>query len=270
MKRIIGLLLACFLLGGCGISVENQSHQLGYTTIAPTEPTTIGPTEDPIPANPYGPMDFGYEGDYLSCLSGNYMLGIDCSYWQGQVNWQKVKGAGIEFVMLRIGQRGSEQGILAEDKMVHQYYDGAAAAGLKIGGYVFSQAITPEEAVEEAEFALEIIKDWQVDMPIVFDWEYLSDTARTANVDARTLTDCAIAFCETIEAAGYTPMVYFNIQQAVNRLYLDELLDYKFWLALYESSMTYQYKIDMWQYTQTGSVPGISGNVDINLYFQYE
>ena len=134
--------------------------------------------------------------------------------------------------MLRIGQRGSEQGILAEDKKVHQYYQGAKAAGLKIGGYIFSQAITPEEAVEEAEFALNIVKDWDVDMPIVFDWEYLDETARTANVNARTLTDCAIAFCETIENAGYTPMIYFNIDHAYTKLYLEELLDYKFWLAL--------------------------------------
>ena len=91
MKRIFCLLLACLVLTGCGISVESQSHQINYTTVPSTEPTTVAPTEDPIPANPYGPLDFGKEGDYLACLAGDYMLGIDCSYWQGQVNWQKVK-----------------------------------------------------------------------------------------------------------------------------------------------------------------------------------
>lgn len=272
MKRIFTLILACLFLTGCGISVQPQTHQIGHNppSVIQTSAPTVAPTEDPIPANPYGPLDFGKENGYLTCLAGQSMLGIDCSYWQGQVNWQKVKDAGIEFVMLRIGQRGSEQGILAEDKMVHKYYQGAKAAGLKIGGYIFSQAINPEEAVEEAEFMLNIVKDWDVDMPLVFDWEYLDATARTGNMDARTLTDCAIAFCETIEAAGYEPMIYFNIDHARTKLYLEELLDYKFWLALYDTPMTYQYKIDMWQYTCTGSVPGISGNVDINVYLQYE
>ena len=196
---------------------------------------------------------------------------MDVSAYQGNIDWKKVKASGIDFAIIRLGYRGyGKAGKLVEDEYAKANLKGATEAGLPIGAYFFSQAVSVEEARQEAQFVLEMAKDMEFDMPIVFDWEYLSDTARTADVDARTLTDCAIAFCETIEAAGYTPMVYFNIQQARTRMYLEELLEYKFWLALYDSSMTYQYKIDMWQYTCTGSVPGISGNVDINVYLQYD
>ena len=268
MKRYLLLFLACLCLCGCSFHVQDQSYAIDYSQA--TEPSATQATEDPVPENPYGPLDFGYQGDYMACLTGDYMLGIDCSYWQGDIDWQQVKDAGIEFVMLRIGQRGSEQGIIAEDQKVRQYYDGASAAGLKIGGYFFSQAVSPEEAVEEAQFVLEVIEGWNMEMPIVFDWEFISDTARTAQVDGRTLTDCTIAFCDTIQAAGYTPMFYFNQEQARTKQYLNELLDYKFWLAMYNGTMTYQYRVDMWQYTCTGSVPGITGDVDINLYFDYQ
>ena len=191
------------------------------------------------------------------------------SEWQENVNWPQVKAAGVEFVMLRAGWRGSEQGLLFEDTLVQSHYAGAKAAGLQVGAYFFSQAVSVEEAVEEANFLLDIIKDWELDMPVVYDWEHIKDSYRTGTVDARLLTDCTKAFCDTVAKAGYTTMLYFNETQSFDLLYLNELTDYKFWLARYDDQLDYPDRVDMWQYTETGSVPGIQGNVDINLYFPW-
>lgn len=228
-------------------------------------PTTEIPTE-----NPLEPEDFAYEGDYLTCLNMPARLGVDVSFWQGEIDWQQVAGAGMEFAMIRLGYRGTTKGGLGTDDYARTNYENATAAGLKVGGYFFSQAVTPAEAVEEAEFVLEMVKNWDIQMPIVYDWEYGGDDSRTANVDARTLTDCTLAFCRTVENAGYEAMIYFNENQSHKDMYLGELTGYRFWLAQYGEMLDYPYRVDMWQYTCTGTVPGIEGNVDINLLFDYE
>ena len=227
-------------------------------------------TLPPLRANPIQPEDFVEKDNFLHCLTYPAVPGIDVSFWQGQIDWPQVKAAGVQFAMIRVGGRSSDQGSLFLDDCVQANYNGASAAGLRIGAYFFSQAINPEEAVEEAEYLLAAIKNWKVDMPIVFDWEYISADARTGNVDARTLTDCAKAFCSTIAAAGYQPMIYFNTSQSFDSLYLAELANYPFWLAQYNDTLEYPYKIDMWQYTDQGSIPGINGYVDLNLYFPWE
>ena len=127
-----------------------------------------------------------------------------------------------------------------------------------------------EEAVEEANYAMELIAGWELEMPLVYDWEYISAESRTGDMDARRLTDCTKAFCSTVLAAGYKPMIYFNPSQSRTQMHLEELVDYKFWLAMYSEFMTYEYKVDMWQYTCEGRVPGIPGNVDINVYMPKE
>lgn len=227
-------------------------------------------TLPPPAANVFTPKDFAYEGDYLTCLTDQSVLGIDVSKYQGKIDWQQVKEAGVEFVMIRLGYRGYGQGTLNEDPMAQENYRGAKAAGLKVGAYFFSQAISVEEAEEEAEYAMQIARDWELDMPLVYDWECLADDYRTIGVDARLLTDCTKAFCDAVKAQGLTPMIYFNPNQSRKQMYLAELTGYDFWLAMYSDQMDYPYKVDMWQYTNQGSVPGISGNVDINLYFPYE
>lgn len=246
------------------IQPETTTVCLPETTACPV-PTTQMPT-----VNPLQPEDFAYDGAYLTCLNMPARLGVDVSSWQGKIDWDQVASAGMEFAMIRLGYRGTTKGGLGTDDYAESNYANATAAGLQVGGYFFSQAITPEEAVEEAEFVLEMIRDWNVTMPIVYDWEYGGADSRTANLDARTLTDCTLAFCRTVENAGYEAMIYFNEDQSHKDMYLGELTDYRFWLAQYGEMLDYPYQVDMWQYTCEGSVPGIDGNVDVNLLFEYE
>jgi len=238
-----------------------------------TRPTeTTEPTLPPPESNPYEPVDFetNDETGEITLTSGSSVKGIDVSVWQGDIDWTQVKESGVEFVIIRVGGRGLSEGGIYTDDNAQGYYEGATAAGLKVGAYFFSQSVTVEEAVEEAEFVLDAVKDWDVQMPLVYDWEYMGQDVRTANVDSRTLTDMAKAFCDTIEEAGYEPMIYFGRSQSMEMMNLEELTDYPFWLAMYSTIMDYPYKIDMWQYTDEGSVPGIEGNVDLNLMFTYE
>ena len=265
-KTFSGLLALVLLLTACssGSSLPDPTEALSRPATEP--PVTTEPLPPP-PENPYQPEDFVLEDGYLTCTATPTMLGIDVSYWQQNVDWQQVKDAGIDFAMIRIGWRGSVQGVLAEDDFVHQNFQSAAQAGVQVGGYFFSQSITVEEAIEEAEYALSIIEGYDVQMPIVYDWEYISWDSRTGNLSPRMLTDCTKAFCDTIRAAGYEPMIYFNEDQSHKQMYLEELTDYKFWLAKYDTVLEYPYAIHMWQYTNEGSVPGIDGTVDLNLYF---
>ena len=284
IMAIIAGILAVFTLAITLISLphilkeepEDDPQQLlqgGHAVMPMPTGNPQEPTE-PLPEpekNPYGKLDFQYEGRYLGCIKAETIPGIDVSYYQGTIDWTKVKSSGIEFAMIRLGYRGyGEEGKLMEDKRFTQNISGALAAGLKVGVYFFSQAITVEEAEEEADFVLERIKSYELAMPVVFDWEYISEEARTANMDRRTLTDCYLAFCGKIEEAGFTPMAYFNTFQSRSLMNLTELEDYPFWLALYSDRMTFPYRIEMWQYTDSGQVPGIEGKVDINLFFTDE
>jgi GH25 family lysozyme M1 (1,4-beta-N-acetylmuramidase) len=195
------------------------------------------------------------------------ITGIDVSYYQKDIDWQQVKDFGIQFVIIRLGCRGYETGNLIVDKKVYEYLEGARSVGLKIGAYFYSQAINRAEAVEEALFCLDILDGFPLDMPVVYDWEYVSKEARTANMTGQTLMGCTIAFCETIKAGGYQPMVYFNPH--MEKVYLDlavlQKKGYPFWLAHYTDTMTFPYRVQMWQYSYTGNVPGIEGGVDLNI-----
>ncbi len=197
-------------------------------------------------------------------------LGIDVSSYQGDIDWQAVAADGIEYAFIRVGYRGYTAGSLNLDRYYEQNIQGALDAGLKVGVYFFSQAISVEEAVEEADYVLDAIRGYDITYPVVFDWETIgSSNARTNGLDAETLTDCAIAFCERVKSAGYIPMVYFNQNVAYLKMDLSRLTDYDFWYAQYppESAVypSIYYHFDIWQYTSSGYVDGIDGRVDRNI-----
>lgn len=270
----IGLGLALLVLVLILLLTPEKNPPADTVPTAATRPPVLETVTEIVQPPPeksqFVPMDFGYDGDYLTCLTAPSIRGIDVSRYQKDVDWEQVRAAGFEFAIIRVGYRGYDEGQLYPDKYAQANYKGAKAAGVKVGCYFFSQAVTPEEAAEEARYVMEQIQDWELDMPVVYDWEYLGEQYRTAHVDARQLTDCTKAFCDTVEEAGYTAMVYFNPSQSHKKMYLEELTDYRFWLAMYSDQMNYPFKVDMWQYTNEGRVPGIDGNVDINLYFPYE
>ena len=224
-----------------------------------------------LPENPYDKFDFQYDGWFLKSTAVDCLSGIDVSSYQGDIDWHQVAAAGVDFAIIRLGYRGYESGKLVEDKFARQNLEGAAEAGIQIGVYFFSQALNVEEAREEAQFVLDMIDPYEVAMPVVFDWEHVNnESARSNGMDPYVATDCAKAFLEVIDEAGYWPMMYFNSFQARKLFYLDQLMEYDFWLALYSDRMTFPYKVDMWQYTCTGTIPGVYGNVDVNVLFLHE
>ena len=230
-----------------------------------TEP----PTEVTLPPNPYSPKDFSLDSrGYVTCSAGTTRLGIDVSEHQGEIDWQAVANAGIQYAYIRVGYRGYDQGGVYMDDRAQENYEGATAAGLKVGAYFYSQAISPEEAREEAQFVVKTVKHWSLSYPVVYDWEWVSSDARTGAMSAEAVTACTQAFCREIEKKGYDAAFYFNQDLAENTFLLEELTDYGFWLAQYEDALTFPYEVKMWQFTASGAVPGISGNVDINLYFE--
>lgn len=228
------------------------------------EPTTVV-TEPPLPKSGLTADDFVMVDGFMTCTAEQYMTGIDVSSHQGNINWQKVRDAGVQFVIIRLAYRGyGEKGTLVTDEMAQKNYEGAKKAGLLVGGYIFSQALNEEEAVEEADRVLEITADWDLDLPVAFDWEFLHFDARTDSMDQSTITDCALAFCQRLEDNGVKPMLYTGVRMTT--LDMQRVQDYPMWLALYSDTMSYPYWMSFWQYSCTGTVPGIAGDVDLNIF----
>ena len=194
-------------------------------------------------------------------------IGIDISKYQPSINWQTVKDSGIEFVIIRAGYRGYGTGALVEDPYFKQHIQGATSVGLKVGVYVFSQAITTQEAVEEASLALSLVKGYNIKYPIFFDTEY-STSAKTGRADHLSQTQrttIAKAFCETIQNAGYNAGIYASKTWFYYQLDYSQLSQYDIWLAHYTTSTDFKYHYDMWQYTGTGTCAGVAGAVDMNI-----
>lgn len=188
------------------------------------------------------------------------LKGIDVSQWQGNIDWQKVKGAGVQFAMLRAGYGRNNL-----DTKFHRNAQRAIAAGIPIGLYWFSYALNVEMARREAQYAAEVAKKYKITWPIAYDLEYDTVSYAVKNGVAITkslATQMAIAFCEEIKRLGYIPMVYTNLDY-LNRYFDRSKLPYDLWYAQYASTASVADK-EIWQYSSKGSVPGIAGNVDMN------
>ena len=193
------------------------------------------------------------------------IMGIDVSKWNGNIDWNQVKASGVNYVIIRCGYRGSSQGALIEDPKYKANIEGATKAGLKVGVYFFSQAIDEVEAVQEASMVLSLVKNYKISYPIFLDVE--ASGGRADNISKETRTAVCKAFCQTIQNAGYTPGVYANRVWLNSKIDTSQLGNCKIWLAQYAAQPTYTGRYEIWQYKDSGSVPGISGHVDLNLSY---
>lgn len=250
-----------------GYHMDSYTLPPQETIFEPAIEEPENPTIPPDP-NPYTRFDFQYNRrNYLLLQNLESYPGIDVSAYQGDIDWQAVADSGIYFAFIRLGYRGYGSGKLVEDSYAKQNLSGAYNAGIKVGAYFFSQALNRQEVDEEIEFMLEVLGEQYLEMPIILDWEIPTADARTSGVmDARTLTDLQLYFCGIMKDKGYQPMVYFNWHQSENLYYLSDMEEYPFWLAYYRDRMTYPWHVEFWQYSDKGSVPGISGPVDMNVY----
>lgn len=224
-----------------------------------------------VPANELTEESFSSNDGRIEYTGTDYdvLRGVDVSEHQLDIDWKQVAASGVDYAYIRVGWRGYTEGGLFEDAYFERNIQGALDAGLHVGVYMFSQAVTVQEAIEEADFVLERIGKYNVTLPVVFDWEKIEAAeARSHGLTMELRTDCARAFCETVKSAGYVPCVYFNRNLGYYGYDLTRLTDYEFWFSLPESGFpNFYYACDMWQYSFTETVPGIAEPTDMNLWF---
>ena len=190
--------------------------------------------------------------------------GIDVSKFQGSIDWNAVKSDGITFAIIRCGYRGYGSGALVEDSTYRQNIQGAINAGLRVGVYFYSQAINEAEAVEEASMVLSLVSGYSLPLGVYYDTESVGG-GRANALSAAERTACAVAFCETIRSAGYSAGVYSYASWFYNALNFANISKYNIWIAQYRDTLSFSYKHNIWQYTGSGSVKGISKPVDMNI-----
>lgn len=264
------LALALGLLAGCSsrevadpyagmVQVENGFGHKMWVTL-----------HEDVPANPLTEADFT-GGKYTG---GDYTVreGIDVSEHQGVIDWEAVAGDGISFAIIRAGYRGYSEGGLFVDDYFFENMNGAIEAGLDIGVYFFSQATTAEEAVEEADFLVdEMLSLYTAEtftLPIFYDWESITtDDARTDGLGGELITECALAFCGRLAEKGYEPGVYAYRNLGYFSYELPRMTYLTWWVAALNDYPDFYYGHEFWQYSITGSVAGIDGDVDRNMRF---
>lgn len=256
------MLLALLLQSGCVWPWQKTVTVGGQTVVV----------DSSVPSSTLDASKFSRQKDgTITYSGGKYLTGVDVSAHQGKINWKKA-AKKVDFAMLRVGYRGYTEGTILEDSTFDYNVKQALKNNVQVGVYFFSQAITPKEAEEEANYLLKQIKDYDVTLNVAYDWEPIDDvqsgTARTENVNEDTVTQCAVAFCNVIRKAGYQPAVYCNGMLGYLSYDLTQLSDVEIWYANYDSvSPNFAYQIRMWQYSDSAAMAGMTGKVDLNLYF---
>lgn len=195
-------------------------------------------------------------------------VGTDISKYQDYVDFVKLKKAGVDFVMLRVGARGYGSGQLVLDEYFTDNIKRATDAGLEVGVYFFSQAVNETEALEEATMVLESIKDYKITYPVAFDMEYIAnDTSRIDNLSKTEKTTITKTFLDIVKNAGYIPMIYGNKEWLIKHVDMSKLTAYDVWLSQQQDIPDYPYKFAMWQYSNSGTLDGIAGYANLNISF---
>lgn len=221
-----------------------------------------------IPRNSLEAKDFTEDGKGRAAYPGA-LLGVDVSSHQQEIDWTRVKADGVDFAILRVGFRGYTEGGLNVDSSFARNYVEARKAGLQVGVYFYSQAISTAEAEEEAAFVLRMLDGVALELPVFFDWEEVGQ-GRSGGHASSAVSDWALAFCKAVEAGGYRAGVYFNQRYGYSIMRLENLTDYAFWIAEYSSYQSFGYRTAFWQFTGSGHVDGIETAVDLDLMYPQE
>ena len=235
-----------------------------------------------LPSMQFKDSDFVWEGDRLKYIGDEYdvRFGIDISAYQTEdrrnqhIDWEAAKADGVEFAIIRVAIRGTSEGALWLDNFFERNIDGAMAAGLQTGVYIFSQAVNVQEALDEAELVIACLREHPINGPVCYDWEVENRTYRTYRVPGKIATECALAFCQRIEEAGYTPMIYTSHEIADLRYDWDTLSAYRLWYPWYltkrdrVSNANFYSHMVIWQFSKRCEVDGVGKKVDGNLWFR--
>lgn len=283
IKRLFAVLLAAaamLSIAACGIKkadapVETEDPHKGQVYIYDGNGYIWYTPVEGAEVNPLTKSDFDYIDDTPIYKGSVYDVkkGIDVSEHQLEIDWSQLKNENLDYAYIRVGRRGYTEGGIFEDKYFERNLSGAKSIGLETGVYFFSQAINVSEAIEEANWVIDRIKDKDITLPVVFDWEeQKTDDSRTRGLDGKTVTDCAVAFCETVKNAGYVPCVYFYRLPGYYLYDILRLQQFTLWFALPctppdVTFPSFYYKINMWQYTNSAILPGVHVECDLNYWF---
>lgn len=262
-----------FMSSGQGTTAMLRAFFPDEVVVADAGQYYFFPILEKLAKNTYDPDSFMADGDgvmhYYVDGERASRKGIDVSRYQDKIDWEKVAADEVDYAFIRLGIRGYTEGEILEDETFERNISGALKNDIDVGVYFFTQAMSVEEAEEEAEFVIDSIAPYKVTYPVVIDVEAVTSTnARGNDLTSEERTEYCIAFCEKVKEAGYTPMIYGNLKTFMLLLNIEELEEYDKWFAYYDEAYYFPYDFKIWQYTNKGKVAGIKGDVDLNISFE--